>query len=116
MKAQIEKAISELKSKRSKSEDPEYLRGLNDAIVVLNNLILSSGVFDINGEELCEGDTVRLVLGAFKESDYTYKISFENGCFWLNHAELKSINDAPLRWGGIYRVEELGFKMKKIQS
>lgn len=75
--------------------------------------------YDINPETLCMGCVVYDTL--FFENDifegnnkHTYIIKFENGAFYAYHTELKDYDGKPLRWGGVWRFNEVGIDVKLI--
>lgn len=68
-----------------------------------------TGLTDKNGKRIFEGDVVSYI-----GSDYTYVISYENGCFIASHTKIKTYDYTPLKWGGINRFNELSMEIEVI--
>lgn len=80
---------------------------------------LSIQCVEVDVKTICIGCVIDGVL--FFENDiylgnksYEYFIKFENGAFYAYHTKLKDIdNVTPLRWGGVWRFNELGIDIVK---
>ena len=68
-----------------------------------------TGITDKNGTKIFEGDIVSYI-----GSDYTYVISYENGCFIATHTKIKAYDYKPLKWGNVNRFNELSIEIEVI--
>lgn len=89
-----------------KVDDP--IRG-KDVKVIQDTVGQFTGLTDKNGKRIFEGDVLSYI-----GSDYTYVISYENGCFIASHTKLKAFNNTHLKWGSVNRFNELSMEVEVI--
>lgn len=69
-----------------------------------------TGLTDKNEVKIFDGNIVKWI-----DSDFEYLIVYENGAFrCYHHNGLKNFDGSMLRWGGIWRFEELCMEIEVV--